>query len=68
MKGENMEKKPTTENAEPNMLNIRLHEELIKRIKVFCAEKEITVQEFVTDAIIEKLGLVYKERRKKSRL
>ena len=63
-----MEKKPTTENAEPNMLNIRLHEELIKRIKVFCAEKEITVQEFVTDAIIEKLGLVYKERRKKSRL
>ena len=68
MKGENMEKKPTTENAEPNMLNVRLHEELIKRIKVFCAEKEITVQEFVTDAIIEKLELVYKERRKKSRL
>jgi predicted DNA binding CopG/RHH family protein len=63
-----MEKKPTTENAEPNMLNIRLHEELIKRIKVFCAEKEITVQDFVTDAIIEKLELVYKERRKKSRL
>ena len=63
-----MEKKPTTENAEPNMLNIGLHEELIKRIKVFCAEKEITVQDFVTDAIIEKLELVYKERRKKSRL
>ena len=63
-----MEKKPTTENAEPNMLNISLQKELIKRVKVFCAEKEITVQEFVTDAIIEKLGLVYKERRRKSRL
>ena len=68
MKGEHMEKKPTTENAETNMLNISLQKELIKRVKVFCAEKEITVQEFVTDAIIEKLGLVYKERRRKSRL
>ena len=68
MKGEYMEKKPTTENAETNMLNISLQKELIKRIKVFCAEKEITVQEFVTDAIIEKLELVYKERRRKSRL
>jgi hypothetical protein len=63
-----MEKKPNAGNAEPNMLNISLNKELIKRVKVFCAEKEITVQEFVTDAIIEKLDLVYKERRKKSRL
>ncbi|OEU61066.1 MAG: hypothetical protein BA867_10445 [Desulfobacterales bacterium S5133MH16] len=68
MKGENMEKKPATENSETHMLNIRLQKELIKRVKVFCAEKEITVQDFVTDAVIEKLGLVYKERRKKSRL
>ncbi len=63
-----MEKKPATENSETHMLNIRLRKELIKRVKVFCTEKEITVQDFVTDAIIEKLGLVYKERRKKSRL
>ena len=68
MKGENMEKKPATENSETHMLNIRLRKELIKRVNVFCAEKEITVQDFVTDAVIEKLGLVYKERRKKSRL
>ena len=63
-----MEKKPATENAEVHMLNIELHKELMKRIKVFCAERKINVQEFVTDAIIEKLELVYKERRKKSRL
>jgi len=63
-----MEKKPTTENSETQILNIRLQEELIKRIKVLCAEKEITVQDFVADAIIDKLGLVHKERRKKSRL
>ena len=63
-----MEKKPTTENSETHMLNIRLQKELIKRVEALCAEKEITVQDFVTDAIIEKLELVYKERRKKSRL
>jgi hypothetical protein len=68
MKGKNMEKKPATEDSETHLLNIGLQEELIKRVKVLCAEKEITVQDFVTDAIIEKLGLVYKERRKKSRL
>jgi len=28
----------------------------------------MTIKEFVTDAIIEKLALVYKERRKKPRL
>jgi NRPS condensation-like uncharacterized protein len=68
MKGENMEKKPVTENSETHMLNIRLRKELIKRVEALCAEKEITVQDFVTDAILEKLELVYKERRKKSRL
>jgi len=45
-----------------------LQEDLIKRINAFCAEQEITIHEFVTDAIIEKLNLVYKERRKKGRL
>jgi hypothetical protein len=68
MKGENMEKKPVTENSETHMLKIRLRKELIIRVEALCAEKEITVQDFVTDAILEKLELVYKERRKKSRL
>ena len=63
-----MVQKQTTENAETSILNISLQKELMKRVKVFCAEKEISVQEFVIDAIIEKLELVYKERRKKSRL
>lgn len=63
-----MEKKPTMENTETKTLNIRLRKELMKRVEGFCAEKEITVQDFVTDAIIEKLELAYKERRKKSRL
>ena len=63
-----MERKPAAEHSETHMLNIRLQKELIKRVTVFCDEKEITVQDFVTDAILEKLELAYKERRKKSRL
>jgi hypothetical protein len=40
----------------------------MERMHTFCAERDMTIQEFVTDAVIEKLELVYKERRKKPRL
>ena len=63
-----MEKKPTPEKTETKELNIMLPEELIKRIYLFCDEREMTIQDFVTDAIIEKLQLAHKERRKKVRL
>ncbi|HAY38665.1 MAG TPA: hypothetical protein DCY53_04570 [Desulfobacteraceae bacterium] len=61
-------KKPKSEVAKTKPINIVLQEDLIKRINAFCAEQEIPIHEFVTDAIIEKLNLVYKERRKKGRL
>jgi hypothetical protein len=35
-----------------------LPEELINRVNAICADKDMTIQEFVTDAIIEKLELV----------
>ena len=63
-----MEQKPKPEITKTKPINIILQEDLIKRINAFCAEQEITIHEFVTDAIIEKLNLVYKERRKKGRL
>ncbi|MBW2573742.1 MAG: hypothetical protein JRE61_15850 [Deltaproteobacteria bacterium] len=63
-----MEKKPTPEKTETKELNIMLPEELIKRIYLLCDERGMTIQEFVTDAIIEKLQLAHKERRKKGRL
>jgi hypothetical protein len=63
-----MEKKPKPEITKTKPINILLQNDLIKRINAFCAEQEITIHEFVTDAIIEKLNLVYKERRKKGRL
>ena len=63
-----MEKKPTSDKNQSKLLNIMLPEELINRVNVVCVDKDMTIQEFVTDAIIEKLELVYKERRKKDRL
>lgn len=63
-----MEKKPTSHKTQDKILNILLPEELINRVNVVCADKNMTIQEFVTDAIIEKLELVYKDRRRKDRL
>ena len=63
-----MENKPTPENTDAKQLNIMLPEELIKRIYLFCDERDMTIQDFVTDAIIEKLQLAHKERRTKGRL
>jgi len=63
-----MKKNPTPEETETKMLNTRLPKNLIKRVKKFCDENEITIHDFVTDAILDKLALVHKERRKRSRL
>ena len=63
-----MEKKTKSEKTKTKPINIMLQEELINRVNAVCADQDMTIQEFVTDAIIEKLNLVYKERRKKDRL
>ncbi len=63
-----MEKKPTPEKTETKELNIMLPEELLERVQALCAERDMTIQDFATDAIIEKLELAHKERRKKRRL
>ena len=63
-----MEKRPKPEITKTKPINVMLPEELLERINAFCADQDMTIQEFVTDAIIEKLNLVYKERRTKVRL
>ena len=37
------------------MMNTRLSEELIHRIKIFCATHKLTIQEFITEAASEKM-------------
>ncbi len=63
-----MDNKPEPEKTETKLLNIMLPEELLERVQSYCSEQNMTVKEFVTDAIIEKLNLAYKERRKKGRI
>ena len=46
-------KKP---EVETKMLNTRVPKDLIKRVKIYCAEHETTVQEFITQTIEEKLN------------
>jgi hypothetical protein len=61
-----MKEKPKRTKTKP--INIMLQEDLVNRINAYCSDQDITIHEFVTDAIIEKLELVHKERRKKDRL
>jgi predicted DNA binding CopG/RHH family protein len=56
------------ETTKTKPINIMLPEELMERVQTLCAERDMTIQEFVTDAIIDKLKLAYKERRKRPRL
>jgi hypothetical protein len=49
-------------------INTILPVELVDRVTAICADKNLTIQDFVTDAIIEKLELVYKDRRRRPRL
>jgi metal-responsive CopG/Arc/MetJ family transcriptional regulator len=63
-----MEKKPKPETAKTKPINVMLPEELLERVEAFCAEQEMTIHEFVTDAIIEKLQLAHKENQGKVRL
>ena len=45
-------KKPVVETK---MLNTRVPKELVKKIKMYCAENEITMQDFITEALQNKL-------------
>ena len=63
-----MKKNPIQDETGTEMFSTGLPKGLIGRVKTFCDEKEMTIQDFMTDAIIDTLALVHKERRKKSRL
>jgi hypothetical protein len=63
-----MENKPAGEKTDPKRLTIILPEELLERVQALCAERDMKILEFVHDAIIEKLGFAYKEKRKKPRM
>jgi hypothetical protein len=49
-------------------MEIKVPEALRKRIQTLCDKRNLDPQEFIIDAITEKLERAYKERRKKQRL
>ena len=63
-----MRNKLPVNKTETKLLKIMLPKDLLERVQSYCNEKKMTIKEFVTDAIIDKLKLTYKERRKKPRL
>lgn len=63
-----MEKKATSGDTQAEKLSIKLHEELLERLKNFCGERDIPIEEFIADALVEKLNLAFKCRRKRPRL
>lgn len=63
-----MKTKPTSEMPETLIISARIPKDLKKRVKAFCDDNNMTIGDFISDAIIDKLELAHKERRKKSRL
>jgi hypothetical protein len=63
-----MNKTLTEVNSETQILQVKIPQELLKRVKSHCERVNIIIDEFILDAITEKLELAYKERRKKHRL
>jgi len=61
-----LEKKPTPEKTDAKELNIMLPEELIKRIYLLCDERGMTIQDFVADAIIDKVTACSQREKEKS--
>ena len=53
---------------ETKIIKIKLPQALFERISNHCVKKSILVDDFILDAIAEKLELVYKERRRRPRL
>lgn len=63
-----MNNKLTDESSETKSLEIKMPQGLLKRVNTHCEKISIAVDEFILDAIAEKLELAYKERRRKHRL
>jgi len=57
-----------TSGSSEESIGLKIPEALLKRVEAFCQSAGIDPDEFIMDAISEKLASVYKEKRKKPRL
>jgi len=64
----NMKKKSISEETETEIISVKIPKDLKKRVNAYSDDNEMTIKHFIADAIIDKLELAHKERRRKSRL
>lgn len=55
-------------NDETQSVRIDILQSLMSRVHNHCNKHDITIQEFIRDALSEKLEMVHKERRRKQRV
>ena len=58
----------TSGKADKGSVCIHIPEALFDRVENYCASKNVTPEEFIFDAVSEKLSSVHRERRRKQRL
>ncbi len=56
------------ENGDTQCVQIDMPQSLMTRVHSHCSKHKITVQEFIRDALSEKLEMAHKERRRKQRV
>ena len=55
-------------DGETQSLRIAIPQLLMSRVHTHCTKRNIPIQEFICDALTEKLAMVHKERRRKPRV
>lgn len=56
------------ENGDTESVRIDIPQSLMSRVHNHCTKRNITIQEFIRDALSEKLAMAHKERRRKQRV
>ncbi len=63
-----MDDRIATTNGDTQSVRIDIPQSLMSRVHSHCNKRNITFEEFIRDALSEKLEMAHKERRRKQRV
>ncbi|MDJ0808564.1 MAG: hypothetical protein QNJ48_03165 [Desulfobacterales bacterium] len=63
-----MDDRIATTNGDTQSIRFDIPESLLSRVHSYCNKRNITIEEFIRDALSEKLEMAHKERRRKQRV
>ena len=63
-----MDDRIATTNGDTQSVRIDIPQSLMSRVHSHCNKRNITLEEFIRDALSEKLEMAHKERRRKQRV